>query len=252
MLHTALKTATDLDIDIGIFNSLGWSQSGGPWVKPEESMRYLTSSELNVTGPQKLNQQLDKTHEVFQDVKVAAWPVNKINEIMCNENAKISSDPHIANIRTAFDGNRETGIIISKEKPTTIDIVVEDKFVVRSLTIELKETSIRASGVFQARENSKDKFKTIRQFEINRTNLALNVGFIPYAPISSISLGKVEAKKFRIILDSEREDIEIAEIKLESTPVLRTTVKRNLPKCGKHHLLIGMLIYGQIKQRLMT
>ena len=32
--HAALKKATELDIEIGIFNSPGWSQSGGPWVKP--------------------------------------------------------------------------------------------------------------------------------------------------------------------------------------------------------------------------
>ena len=36
ILHTALKTATELDIEIGLFNSPGWSQSGGPWVKPEQ------------------------------------------------------------------------------------------------------------------------------------------------------------------------------------------------------------------------
>lgn len=30
VLHTALKKATELDIEIGIFNSPGWSQSGGP------------------------------------------------------------------------------------------------------------------------------------------------------------------------------------------------------------------------------
>ena len=29
ILHTALKTATELGIEIGIFNSPGWSQSGG-------------------------------------------------------------------------------------------------------------------------------------------------------------------------------------------------------------------------------
>lgn len=45
ILHTALKTATELDIEIGLFNSPGWSQSGGPWVKPEQSMRYLAHSE---------------------------------------------------------------------------------------------------------------------------------------------------------------------------------------------------------------
>jgi hypothetical protein len=39
VMHAALKTATELNIEIGIFNSPGWSQSGGPWIKPEQSMR---------------------------------------------------------------------------------------------------------------------------------------------------------------------------------------------------------------------
>ena len=41
-LRTALKTAGELDIEMGIFNCPGWSQSGGPWVKPEEAMRNWT------------------------------------------------------------------------------------------------------------------------------------------------------------------------------------------------------------------
>ena len=54
ILHTALKTATELNIEIGIFNCPGWSQSGGPWIKPGQAMRYLASSELKVKGGQKL------------------------------------------------------------------------------------------------------------------------------------------------------------------------------------------------------
>ena len=38
-LRTALKVAGELGIEMGIFNGPGWSQSGGPWVKPEEAMR---------------------------------------------------------------------------------------------------------------------------------------------------------------------------------------------------------------------
>ncbi|MDR3232581.1 MAG: hypothetical protein LBT46_02755, partial [Planctomycetaceae bacterium] len=41
LVHVALKTATELDIEIGMFNCPGWSQSGGPWVKPTQAMRYL-------------------------------------------------------------------------------------------------------------------------------------------------------------------------------------------------------------------
>ncbi len=47
-LRTALKTAGELDIEIGIFNGPGWSQSGGPWVKPEEAMRNYCPT--NATG----------------------------------------------------------------------------------------------------------------------------------------------------------------------------------------------------------
>lgn len=43
--RTALRTAADLGIEIGIFNCPGWSQSGGPWVKEEESMRHLVMKE---------------------------------------------------------------------------------------------------------------------------------------------------------------------------------------------------------------
>ena len=46
ILHAALKKATELDIEIGIFNSPGWSQSGGPWVEADEAMRYLATSEV--------------------------------------------------------------------------------------------------------------------------------------------------------------------------------------------------------------
>jgi len=66
VLHTALKKATELDIEIGIFNSPGWSQSGGPWVKPEQAMRYLASSETRVKGPQKVSLKLDKPVDQFQ------------------------------------------------------------------------------------------------------------------------------------------------------------------------------------------
>ncbi|MBQ5875995.1 MAG: glycoside hydrolase family 2, partial [Alistipes sp.] len=74
VMHTALKTATELDIEIGIFNSPGWSQSGGPWVKPEEAMRYLASSQAIVTGAQKVNIKLEQPTKDFQHVRTIAYP----------------------------------------------------------------------------------------------------------------------------------------------------------------------------------
>ncbi|MBR1932736.1 MAG: prolyl oligopeptidase family serine peptidase [Prevotella sp.] len=47
-LRTALKTAGELGIEMGLFNCPGWSQSGGPWVKPEEAMRNWTPQGIEV------------------------------------------------------------------------------------------------------------------------------------------------------------------------------------------------------------
>jgi hypothetical protein len=47
-LRTALKTAGELGIEMGLFNCPGWSQSGGPWVKPEEAMRNWTPQGVEV------------------------------------------------------------------------------------------------------------------------------------------------------------------------------------------------------------
>ena len=47
-LRTALKTAGKLGIEMGIFNCPGWSQSGGPWVKPEAAMRNWTPQGIEV------------------------------------------------------------------------------------------------------------------------------------------------------------------------------------------------------------
>jgi len=49
--HTASE-AERLDLEMTIFSSAGWSLTGGPWVKPEQAMKKLVWSEMNLKGPQ--------------------------------------------------------------------------------------------------------------------------------------------------------------------------------------------------------
>ena len=49
-LQWAVKEADRCGVEIGFFNAPGWSQSGGPWIKPSESMRYLGYSETEAIG----------------------------------------------------------------------------------------------------------------------------------------------------------------------------------------------------------
>ena len=74
-IHAALKTATELDIEIGMFNSPGWSQSGGPWVKPEQSMRYLAATDTRVKGQQTFSYTVPGYSDSMQLVRIIAYPV---------------------------------------------------------------------------------------------------------------------------------------------------------------------------------
>lgn len=48
--HSA-EEAKRLGLEMSIFSSPGWSEAGGPWVKPEQAMKKLVWSETNLQGP---------------------------------------------------------------------------------------------------------------------------------------------------------------------------------------------------------
>ncbi len=50
LTHHALKEAARVGVDIMMFNAPGWSQSGGPWIKPEQSMRRVSWNEFSAKG----------------------------------------------------------------------------------------------------------------------------------------------------------------------------------------------------------
>jgi hypothetical protein len=50
--HAAAE-ADRLGLEMAIFSSPGWSQTGGPWVKPDEAMKKLVWSETRITGPRR-------------------------------------------------------------------------------------------------------------------------------------------------------------------------------------------------------
>jgi hypothetical protein len=229
ILHEALKTATDLNIEIGIFNSPGWSQSGGPWIEPEQSMRYLASSELEVKGPQAIKQHLQKPHEQFQDVKVVAIPnVMREELILTHKNAIIKSTPVLGDLSQLTDKNLQTGINLPEGGNFAISFKLEEPFTARSITIHTTQAPLFADAVLQIKDDE-NNYKTISQFVINRSNPALNVGFDPYAPIT-ISLPNSTSKEFRLILTYNSRGNGLAEVTLSSVPRVERYSEKTLAK----------------------
>jgi len=205
ILHLALKTATELGIEIGVFNSPGWSQSGGPWVKPENAMRYLISSETRVTGPVKFFQKLDKPTEIFHDVKVIAYLKPKYYDLVLNnQNCTVSSIPEVGNLIFLLDGDETSTISFPDRDVFTLDFKATSPFTARSLTLQTTENPIYSRVLIQAGRSNGD-FHTIKEFVLNRANPALNVGFLPYAPVC-VSFEATTATHFRLVFKSETPD----------------------------------------------
>jgi hypothetical protein len=175
ILHLALKTATKLDIEIGIFNSPGWSQSGGPWVKSENAMRYLAASETRVSGPATISMDLETPVEPFQDVRVIAYPAPLSDQLVL-----------------------DTAVTFSGDTTFTIDLPAEQEFTARSLSVRSLDVPLKAQARLQAR-NENGEFVTVREFEIDRSNPELHVGFVPYAPVV-ISFPAVTSRNFRLLI----------------------------------------------------
>jgi len=229
ILHAALKTATKLNIEIGIFNSPGWSQSGGPWIKSEEAMRYLISSETQVKGPIKFSQKLKKPIDIFQDVKVIAYPAPIDDQLVLNsKNGVITSIPKVADLSKITDGDNKTGIILPSGTEFAINFDAKESFTARSLSIRTTEKPMMATAILQFKV-AYGEYRTLSEFQINRTNPALNVGFEPYAPIV-VSFPTTMSNCFRLIIKNTGPNSGLAEVLLAAAPRVERYAEKTLAK----------------------
>ncbi|MHC4177393.1 MAG: glycosyl hydrolase, partial [Planctomycetota bacterium] len=104
-LKTAVRHAERLGIDMTLVAGPGWTGSGGPWVKPEESMQHLVFSTVETKGPGEFDgvlpipgQRSTLWHKMrspfYEDVFVYAFPSCKpvISDI--NEKALYERNPY--------------------------------------------------------------------------------------------------------------------------------------------------------------
>lgn len=75
--HAALKRASELGIEIGMFNSPGWSQAGGPWIEPGQAMRYLASVKAHVRGGGKVEVELPRRRPISRTCGWSPIPLRR-------------------------------------------------------------------------------------------------------------------------------------------------------------------------------
>ena len=197
VMHTALKKATELGIEIGVFNSPGWSQSGGPWINNNQSMRYIDHASVLVDGQDNMEILLPEMKDV-QDVRVLAYPF--ISEL-----------------------SKEWTFAKNIGKSLSIEMKAPSKNM-RSLIFKA-HTPIKCNARISVKEG--DTFKLLKEFDIDRSNFALNVGFIPDAPIV-ISLPKNDSDVYKLEMsDSGEGDCVVT---LSTKPYMERYAEKTLAK----------------------
>jgi hypothetical protein len=178
VIHAALKKATELDIEIGLFNCPGWSQSGGPWIKPSQAMRYLAFADTTVAGNQRFSGKLIPAEKDFQDVKVLAFPVG--------------SEPGGITQAVFVPAYSKAEIALPLAKPEKIRALV-----LRPGAYFIGECELQAKVGAE--------YQTVRKFEVDRSNAMLNVGWDKLANVV-VTFPAVEAQDFRLIFGNSHYD----------------------------------------------
>ena len=228
ILRAALKRAGELNITIGIFNAPGWSQSGGPWVKTSQAMRYLATSSLRIKGPLTKPIQLLTPNPQFQDVKVIAYEVPEdFNQSITKSQARLTSSPQLPNLDYLFDNDEKTKIDLAKETDFTLDIEINKPQTIRSLELQISQQAISFHAELQIKKGN--SYQTIKSFGVDRSNPAVNVGWAPFAP-AVISIEPTNAQSFRLKVSKVSRNGALTEVRLSAMPKVENYTEKSLAK----------------------
>ncbi len=221
-LTFAMEEAARLGIEVNLFNSPGWSGTGGTWIKPDQAMRYLDLHEYRVKGPQKLVMQLpdyaskervpqsslsfqyeiDKSTFKFQQVGFQAFTAPKgSSEMISSKQPVITSNPKTEGIESMFDGDEITKTTLYS-LPVSIELMLKESLTVRSLEIVPADIPFSAWCRLEY-QTAEGDWKKVFSRRINRGETRIIAsGFLPFAPVSQ-SFPAVSSDKYRITFSQD-------------------------------------------------
>ena len=236
LVEHAIREGGRLGVNIGMFNCPGWSQSGGPWISAEQTMRYVISSDTRVTGPAKFSQKLATPIEPFQDIAVLAFPAPENDaQSLATLKPRITFTPAIAGGEKIADGDLNTHVRFpakpGKDAAVTIDIQLDAPLTARSLSIHPTGDSFSSNAELQVADAA-GNFTTIRQFKCDRSNPAIGTGFMPRGPVT-LSFPATTGSHFRMVFSNPTARAAkpgLAEIDLSGAARLESYIEKQLAK----------------------
>ncbi len=203
LVEHAIREAGRVGVDIGMFNGPGWSQSGGPWVKPQQAMRRVVSNEVRVKGPQHFETILAPPTGAIEDIATLAFPAPAADsDSISAHNPKFGGGNGVARL---FDGDRGTSAPIPTGKSITIEVA--QPYTARSLII-YPSNRVKFNGELQVSDDG-TTFRGVRNFVLERTDARVSHGSEPLAPVV-VTFPAVSGRFFRFVFSDGGELSEIS------------------------------------------
>lgn len=219
MFRFALSEANKYDFEYAIAASPGWSETGGPWVKPQDAMKKLVWTTQRVQGGKANNIVLKappkttglfmdygmpaeifvakKTEghlpEFYQDVAVLAYPVSDANSIKvlsvkASDNSKIDAS-------ALLDGSYLSSIHMKSDpkSPSYLDFELGKAHTVRSVSIAMPPPAMFAPALLAPQLAVSEDGKSFSQVATFHKTDGLQ---------STLSFDAVKAKTLRLVFAS--------------------------------------------------
>ena len=233
MVAFAVSEGQRVGVNIGFFNGPGWSQSGGPWIKADESMRYLVSNETKVTGPAKFHSKIPDPGDHFQRVALQAIPDHAYDHQRIPAPVKIQAEPGWKNAKDLFDGDTASYSYIPLQENSG-DLILDLKYArqttIRSITFNTLPVPFEANVEIQS-PGKNGNYKTDREFVIDHRNINFQIGPERYGPVS-FSIPRVFSDRIRLVFTilSANRGAGFREIIFSDKPVVDDVTDKELGK----------------------
>jgi len=219
-LHWAATEADRLGLEFAMAAAPGWSETGGPWVRPEQGMKKLVWAQARITGGRRFRgvlpvppavagpfqgikrrdhsgNPIDIVEPYYRDVAVLAWRAPDGDMPLHTLHPRLDASAPGLNLDTLIDGDLEHGIILPDPQPGSpswVRFSFDTARTMRALTYVGPVGNRFADGPDGRIEASDDghTWRTIRTL----TGVAHNP-----APQRTFAFSAVTARYFRVIFE---------------------------------------------------
>lgn len=230
---TAVSIADSLGMEVAMMATPGWSNTGGPWVKPQDAMKKLVWRTIDVRGGRTVQARLPEPYTVsgsfqnvkaggtvssqryYEDVAVIAVRVGEDDAKLSSLLARVISSVGEIDSKLLLDDDVTTAVTLPRDT-TGSNPWIEYSF---AKPVEVGSLSLSDGQLFSQyrwiRPQNQKWLEVSDDGEHYRKALDIPNGS---CFLNTISFNPVRAKHFRIVWKNNKRPLKIGELKFYSTP----------------------------------